>query len=136
MGLEYFDVFTIGHFVFGVLATAAICPEYPMIGMLTGNIIHAYMESTELDYRRGVQVESWKNHLTDLIAFFLGSIVGIFFAPYMLVHPVLRWTTVGIMMIAMIQEWGREKWPESWPFDSANHPFGWFGSVKQLVNKS
>lgn len=136
MGLDAVDAWTLGHFIFGIIATIAICPEHPGIGILTGNIGHAYMEAMEKNYRKGVLVEADRNHYGDLVAFLMGSLVGIYFTPFTIKYPIVRWILVAILIIVVIQEWGREKWPEKWPFDPAENPFHWFGTVKALVNNN
>ncbi len=133
MGVKAVDHWTIGHFMMGVLTTMFLCPYHPGVGILVGNIVHAYIESVEKDYRKGVLVESQSNHAGDLIAFFVGSLVGIFFTPFTIRYPILRWIIMIVVVLWAIQEWGREQFPKSWPFDKANNPFGWFGTVTALV---
>jgi len=135
MGVDAVDLWTLGHFSMGVLSTMAICPHHPGIGILLGNTGHAYLESIEKDYRKGVLVESKSNHYGDYIAFAIGSFVGIFFTFITIKYPVLRWLILAFVAVWAIQEWGREKWPNNWLFDPANSPFHWFGTVTALVDE-
>ena len=134
MGVKLVDWWTLIHFLFGVMATMAICPQHPGTSILLGNIAHAYLESVEKHYRKGVQVESTRNQVGDLMAFLLGSLVGVYLTPFTIKHPTVRWIMLIFIVIAVIQEWGRETWPGKWPIDAANSPFGWFGTVTALVD--
>ena len=129
MGVKVADWWTLLHFLYGVITTMSVSPRNPWFGILIGNIAHAYGESLEGNYREGVLVESDKNHAGDMAAFLLGTLVGIYFTPFTIKYPIARWILLVFLILTAIQEFGREKWPESWPFDPANNPFGWFGTV-------
>ncbi len=133
MGVKAVDWWTLGHFMMGMLTTISVSPRHPGVGILLGNIAHAYLESLEDNYRKGVLVESEVNHKVDLLAFLIGSFVGIFFTFITIRYPILRWMILIFVVWWAVQEWGREKFPDKWYFDRANSPFGWFGTVKALV---
>ncbi len=133
MGVQAADWWTLGHFVMGILTTISVSPRHPEIGILVGNIVHAYVESLEQNYRKGVLVESPANHKGDLLAFLMGSFIGVYFTFITIRYPILRWLILAFVTWWAVQEWGREKYPDKWYFDKDNSPFGWFGTVKALV---
>jgi hypothetical protein len=133
MGVKTFDGWTILHFLYGVIATMAIAPRHPCIGIFIGNLGHAYGEALEDNYRKGVLVESDRNHAGDIVAFLFGSFIGVYFTPITIKYPAIRWILLAILILTAIQEFGREMWAEDWPFDPANKPFHWFGGVTALV---
>ncbi len=133
MGVKAVDHWTLGHFIMGMLTTMSVCPHHPGVGILLGNMVHAYLEELEKDYQKGVLVESQRNHIGDYVAFAIGSFVGIFFTFITIKYPILRWMILIFVAWWAVQEWGREKWPNSWYFDGAGSPFHWFGTVTALV---
>jgi hypothetical protein len=133
MGVQAADWWSVVHFLYGVMATMAIAPRHPGIGILVGNMIHAYGEALEKNYRKGDLVESDKNHAGDIVAFLLGSFIGVYFTPITINYPVIRWVILIWLILSTVQEFGREIWAEKWPFDAANKPFHWFGTVTALV---
>nr|QBK85577.1 MAG: hypothetical protein LCMAC101_01720 [Marseillevirus LCMAC101] len=117
MGVKYIDWWTLGHFICGIMSTMTISPRDPWLGVLVGNIIHAYTEFNENQYIKGVLKESNENHIGDIIFFFLGSLVGILFTPITIKYWIVRLIFLMILIAISIQEWGREF--KSWPFYSA-----------------
>lgn len=134
MGVKVVDWWTLLHFLFGVITTMSVSPRNPWFGILIGNIAHSYGEALEGNYRKGVLVESDRNHAGDMAAYLLGTFVGIYFTPFTIKHPIIRWILLVFLIVVTVQEFGREMWPDSWPFDPADTPFGWFGAVTALVD--
>jgi len=121
MGVKAFDVWTIGHFVCGIIITATLIPSDPTLSLIVSNIFHLLLELAEQDInpKNGEILESGVNHMTDILAFFVGSVIGFYFTDYMLDHPTLRYILLFIGLLIGVQEFGRELFPESWPIWSA-----------------
>ena len=126
MGVKFTDFWTIMHFLFGVITTMALVPSKPMLSLVLGNVLHGSMEFTERDYdQNGKVLESRVNHVGDVLAFALGSIVGLWFTDYTVQNPTLRYILLAVIIIAFVQEVSRELWPDTWPLDGAHNPFDW-----------
>ena len=68
MGLKTIDIHTFFHFLFGILSSKA------GINIFLSNFVHFLIEMNERTYNlNGKKVESTKNHVGDILAFFLGS---------------------------------------------------------------
>jgi len=79
MGIKYFDKDTIGHFCGGVLFyTMLQYSNVPVtLNFVIANGIHYMIEKTERSVApNGRVLETYENHIGDIIAFLLGWIVG------------------------------------------------------------
>lgn len=79
MGIKYFDKDTIGHFCGGVLSyTMLQYSNVPLtLNFVIANGIHYMIEKTERSVTpNGRVLETYENHIGDIIAFLLGWIVG------------------------------------------------------------
>ena len=70
MGKSLLDKNTLWHGAFGVLCSAAGIP------VMVSNLVHALVEVLERDVREGVEVESQRNHVGDVVLFAAGSALG------------------------------------------------------------
>jgi hypothetical protein len=112
MGVDFIDHWTYAHFLWGVIATVAIWPSKPVYSLLIANIFHTVMEIMENDKDpTGKVLESKENHFGDSLAFFLGSMIGLFFTQYTVSNSVLRYILLVLVILAFIQEIGREVFP-------------------------
>lgn len=121
MGVKAFDIFTIGHFICGIIITATLVPTNPRLSLILSNLLHLLFELTEqnVNPNNGKILESSINHMTDVIAFFKGSVIGFYLTDYMLDYPHLRYVLLFIGSLIAIQEFGREILPGKWPIYSA-----------------
>ena len=128
MGKLFFDLWTVGHFFFGVLTTSALIPSNPLLSLIITNVIHLLMELNEnnIDETNGNILETKENHIGDIIFFFLGSLIGFVYGYHMFEkNYILRITVLLLSALTLLQEVLREIYPYDWYFDSAYKPFGW-----------
>ena len=78
MGIGYFDYWSIGHFSGGVLSQALIqtTGTSTALNLIIANSIHLFIELFEKDVKFGKLAESFENHMTDIIFFFLGWLLS------------------------------------------------------------
>jgi len=79
MGIKYVDKHTIGHFCGGVLSYTMLQYSNVLVTLnfIIANGIHYMIEKTERSVAPNGQVlETYENHIGDIIAFLLGWIVG------------------------------------------------------------
>ena len=78
MGIGYFDHWSIGHFSGGVLSQALIqtTGTSTALNLIIANSIHLFIELFEKDVKLGKLAESFENHMTDIIFFFLGWLLS------------------------------------------------------------
>jgi len=128
MGKLFFDIWTVGHFFFGVLTTSALIPSKPLLSLIITNLIHSFMEYNEnnINEINGDILQTTENHLGDIIFFFLGSLIGFFYGYRMFKNNyILRIIVLYLSALTLFQEVFREIYPLDWYFDSAYKPFGW-----------
>lgn len=79
MGSGTIDIYTFLHFLSGIMATYVLYPNDIYISFILSNIGHFIMEVYEQNIHpdTGVRLETDTNHVTDIIAFFFGSIIAI-----------------------------------------------------------
>jgi len=77
MALIAYDVWTLFHFLSGILITYVLFPQDIFISFILANIGHFIIELSEKNIRPedGKVIESDTNHAIDIIAFLLGSII-------------------------------------------------------------
>jgi hypothetical protein len=81
MGIEYVDKDTIGHFCGGVLSYTML--QYSNVqvayNFILSNGIHYLIERNEKSVApNGRVLETYENHIGDIIAFFVGWMIGYF----------------------------------------------------------
>lgn len=82
MGLQAIDSHTKGHFLgglFGVLAFDMYLPGKPLVLLVVANALHLVIELVEQERcpnRSNIVLESGPNHLADIVAFGVGSLIG------------------------------------------------------------
>ena len=79
MGIEYVDKDTIGHFCGGVLSSVLLQYSHVPVAynFILANGIHYMIERTEKSVApNGRVLETYKNHIGDIIAFFVGWVIG------------------------------------------------------------
>ena len=126
MGARIVDAWTVGHFLFGIISTMSILPSKVIYSILIGNVLHGINELfIEKDFVKGtnIQLESMPNHIGDMAAFLVGSLLGIFLTKYTLKYPALRWGLLIVLILVGINEIMRELFPRTWPFDPAYHNY-------------
>lgn len=124
MGKEYFDLWSIGHFIFGFLSTSTILPSEPIISSIIANIFHLISELTEKSQTEdGKILENNKNHLGDILFFFIGSFLGVIYgSQYFIDSKYPRYIILFIILLFYINEIGREIFPYDWFFNPAYRP--------------
>lgn len=120
MGVKFLDLWTIMHFLSGVFITATLLPSNPTASLIIANILHFISEMLENNEDpNGKVLETNINHFGDIIAFFIGSLIGLNLTDYMLENTTVRYFILFVFTIISIQEIGREVFPYNWPFGSA-----------------
>jgi len=79
MGVGYVDGWSVGHFAFGALSQALIQTtgiSNNVFNFIIANYIHLFIELFEKDVKFGKLAESFPNHITDIIFFFLGWLLS------------------------------------------------------------
>ena len=79
MGIEYVDKHTIGHFCGGVLSSVLLQYSHvPVVyNFILANGIHYLIERNEKSVApNGRVLETYENHIGDIIAFFVGWVVA------------------------------------------------------------
>jgi hypothetical protein len=132
MGLLALDIWTFMHFICGYFVTSVLLPTYPLASLSISNILHLITELVVENgvTDKGVQIESPINHTTDIIAFVIGSILGVIFGCPFYANPdnmTRRLIVAGIMALITTQEVMRELLPHTWPISPAYHGSMVFG---------
>ena len=71
MGKKFFDLWTVGHFIFGFLSTSTLLPSSPILSAIITNLFHLINELMEKsESPEGKILETDVNHLGDIIFFF------------------------------------------------------------------
>jgi hypothetical protein len=127
MGKKFFDVWTVGHFIFGFLTTSTLVPSSPFLSAIITNTFHLINELIEKsESPEGKILESDVNHLGDIIFFFFGSLLGIIYGTKIFNDPkyyLSRYAILFLSILIYISEIGRELFPYTWTFfDSAYKP--------------
>lgn len=106
MGTEAFDAWSIGHFLMGSLSQSLLQKAgiTTPINLILTNFIHLMIELFEKDVKHGKLVESYENHITDIILFLAGWCLSYFinvsqYLPQLGVE--ILW---GILILLMIKE--------------------------------
>lgn len=126
MGVKFFDIWAINHFVLGFISTLALEPNRPWISLIATNLIHFAVELLEVMKVKKTELENWTNKISDAIWFFLGSLLSI---PFMKYVKDIIWLRIVLLLVSLlftIQEVGREIFPQRWPIDPAFQT--WFKS--------
>jgi hypothetical protein len=79
MGIEYVDKDTIGHFCGGVLSSVLLQYSHVPVAynFILANGVHYMIERTEKSVApNGRVLETYKNHIGDIIAFFVGWVIA------------------------------------------------------------
>ena len=79
MGIEYVDKDTIGHFCGGVLSSVLLQYSHVPVAynFILANGVHYMIERTEKSVApNGRVLETIENHIGDIIAFFVGWVIG------------------------------------------------------------
>jgi hypothetical protein len=78
MGVGYVDVWSIGHFSFGAFSQALIQTTgvSTAFNFIIANYVHLFIELFEKDVKFGKLSQSFENHITDIIFFFLGWLLS------------------------------------------------------------
>lgn len=121
MGTKIFDIYSLGHFVCGIIVTSILFPNSPILSLVISNALHLLFELLEKDINphNGKILESGINHLSDIVFFFVGSLIGLHLTKYMTKHTVIRIILLVVSSLVGIQELGRELFPDKWPIYSA-----------------
>lgn len=79
MAKSAIDLYTFLHFLAGIIATYVLYPNDIFISFMVANLCHLLLEWSEKNVHpiTGEQLESDTNHVTDVIAFFIGSAITI-----------------------------------------------------------
>jgi hypothetical protein len=81
MGIKYVDKDTIGHFCGGVLSSVLLQYSHVPVAynFILANGIHYLIERNEKSVApNGRVLETYENHIGDIIAFFVGWMIGYF----------------------------------------------------------
>lgn len=106
MGTTVFDIWSIGHFLMGILSQSLLQKAGTMtpVNFILTNAIHLAIELFEKDVKHGELSESYENHLTDIIVFFLGWCLSYIIntSQYIPLYSVqILW---GILLLVLVKE--------------------------------
>jgi hypothetical protein len=106
MGTTVFDIWSIGHFLMGILSQSLLQKAGIMtpVNFILTNAIHLAIELFEKDVKHGELSESYENHITDIIAFFLGWCLSYIIntSQYIPLYSVqILW---GILLLVLVKE--------------------------------
>ena len=78
MGNKDFDFWSLGHFMMGVLSgyLFRMSGYTNLTNFLITNGFHLFVELIEKSEYKGIILESYANHVTDIILFFVGWIIS------------------------------------------------------------
>jgi hypothetical protein len=116
MGIEYVDKDTIGHFCGGVLSSVLLQYSHVPVAynFILANGVHYMIERTEKSVApNGRVLETYKNHIGDIIAFFVGWVIA-----YVL--RLDRYVTskiAPVLWIVLIYNYSAEILREIYPYD-------------------
>ena len=129
MGLEWFDIWPLLHFAWGIIIPSILYPENPVISVIISNLAHLFTESMEHNtLPNGQPLTSTINHVTDILFFFLGSMFSLFFIHNYFQKDVnSRIILLFISLLALINEVGREIYPETFWISPAFYGNLYFG---------
>jgi hypothetical protein len=116
MGIKYFDKDTIGHFCGGVLSyTIFQYSNVPAtLNFVIANGIHYMIEKTERSVApNGRVLETYENHIGDIIAFLLGWIVGFALRSERYVNHKIA----SVLWIVLIYNYSAEILREMFPYE-------------------
>jgi len=117
MGIRVFDGWSILHFISGFLSTSALIPTHPYLSAVITNIIHLMVELIEKEknpYTNEI-LESTINHITDVIFFFIGSVLAILYGHKLFINnQPSRYFVLILMFFCFSQETLRELFPYNW----------------------
>ena len=132
MGKNFIDFWTLLHFIFGFISTSTILPSKPKISIFVANLLHLIMELLEnnKNNKTGEILESTSNHISDILAFFIGSLIGYFygckyFSNNNLSIKITRYILLVLSFGVILQEILREIFPNDWIFDPSYKPLNW-----------
>ena len=116
MGIEYVDKDTIGHFCGGVLSSVLLQYSHVPVAynFILANGVHYMIERTEKSVApNGRVLETYENHIGDIIAFFVGWVIA-----YVL--RLDRYVTskiAPVLWIVLIYNYSAEILREIYPYD-------------------
>ena len=114
------DYWTFGHFIWGIIAVLSIYPENKWISFSIANLLHMIIEGIEQPrHPNGEVLESISNHIGDILAFLVGSFIGLSLTKFTEKNKKIRAILIIINIIIFTQEIGREIFPFNWPIGKA-----------------
>lgn len=112
MGLKYLDKWTYGHFMCGFFSRIIIFRNDRNKSFLFANGGHLFIEILEKNETpEGHKLESYKNHLTDCIAFLLGWLIMDFYFKKPIRNNILLRILKVIFGFILFSELTRELFP-------------------------
>lgn len=128
MGNNFIDFWTFLHFIFGIISTSTILPKNKNISIFVANFLHLILELFENNKNNKTSeiLESTSNHIGDILAFFIGSLIGYFYGcKYFSNNNITRYILLVLSFAVFLQEILREIFPNDWIFDPSYKPIKW-----------
>lgn len=112
MGVDTFDINSFEHFVMGVLSGYTLRGSGFSVtnNFLLSNISHLIIELLEHNVYQGIILESFTNHVTDIILFFVGWVLSFNIKPMWTCALPMMWI---ILLVILFKEIYRELLPYS-----------------------
>ena len=114
MGIHFIDYYTFSHFFFGFICKLVIFPNVPLYSFIVSNGVHLLVELNENTFYKSKRLESFNNHIGDIIAFFIGWYLCYYFN-YSLSNKkyniCIKYILLCIIIIALFSEVFREIFP-------------------------
>ena len=116
MGFHIIDSYTFSHFFFGFICKLVIFSNIPLYSFIISNGIHLIVEINEHNYdNNNKQLESFTNHLGDVIAFFIVWYLCYYFnynlSSKKKLDVFLKYFLLSIIFIGLYSETSREIYP-------------------------
>ncbi len=102
MGVEFVDIWSVGHFIAGVVYRLVIFPDNWLLSFATSAFLHlltALMENSVHPVTGGK--EEPINHIGDMVFFLAGWVAGCFINPYIEPYQQPLWKSLRIWLLVI-----------------------------------
>lgn len=115
MGTSIIDIYTIGHFLGGLLTRLVIFPNNKWISFIIGNIVHTFVECLEHKYNpyTNKQLETVYNNISDIFFYITGWIVADIYYDKLKVSGIYYIYCLTILLFTLLIEFLREVFPDN-----------------------
>lgn len=121
MGKDWLDKDSIGHFLFGIIGSVVFFRNNPILSLIIMNSGHLIMELLEKEYnpKTGEILKTTKNHIADIILYFIGSLIGLLIKNSKYLNTTKLFILGVVYVLVTIHQFGRELFPDTWIYNPA-----------------